>query len=175
MLATLLALCSAPAPRGPAARAASQLLVEQTGQGESQEPGVADDQLCDDVVCAGKAFCYEGVCYCAPGYQPPDCLVDICAGHVNGSDDGCHASEGHGSCVAGKCACNAGWGGDDCALDSCPGHCNGHGACVTGGCACNASWAGDGCDVPPPAPRGAHAAAFLKNTVRRTSCHFVCN
>ena len=97
MLPTLLALWSAPAPRGPAARPASQLLVEQTGQGESQELGAADDQLCDDVVCAGKAFCYEGVCYCAPGYQPPDCLVDICAGHVNGSDDGCHASEGHAS------------------------------------------------------------------------------
>ena len=110
-------------------------LVEQTGPVDA----------CEGVRCSGHAFCFDGVCHCAPGFQPPDCLVDICAGHVNGSELGCHAWASpvpHGFCVDGRCVCNKGWSGDDCGVDSCPGHCGGHGTCVEGVCVCDGNWTG---------------------------------
>ena len=54
------------------------------------EQPVGQGDACDDVRCSGHSYCYEGVCRCAPGFQPPDCVVDVCFGHINGSDRGCH-------------------------------------------------------------------------------------
>ena len=94
-------------------------LVEQTA---------SQSDACDDVRCSGHSYCYEGACHCAPGFQPPDCVVDVCFGHINGSNRGCHAAAlpaPHGTCVEGACVCEPGWAGDDCSQDTCPGQCPG--------------------------------------------------
>ena len=87
--------------------------------------------------CDGRGVCFEGKCFCDPGWEGADCSrASACA-------PGC---EQHGVCEYGVCWCDPGFSGPACDdTIACPGECHGHGTCANAQCYCDDGWRGSDC------------------------------
>ena len=90
--------------------------------------------------CNLRGVCWEGQCFCDPGWDGDDCSVE------QKCKEGC---EEHGVCQYGLCFCDLGWEGPACETAvPCPGDCNGHGTCWHARCECKPGWSGEDCATP---------------------------
>ncbi len=94
--------------------------------------------------CGDHGHCFEGKCYCKPGFTGARCDKKSC-GEFNRCSD-------RGACINYVCKCSPGWCGGECELKACPGGCgvagcSGRGSCVDGTCQCMAGWEGAMCEV----------------------------
>merc|ERR1712196_234227 len=97
--------------------------------------------------CAGgcnppNGHCFNGTCFCKPGFGGDSCDQLICPGNCSNS----------GSCINGQCACASGFTGHDCSLHTCPNECNQRGFCHDGKCECMDGFSGDDCGVEQDKP-----------------------
>jgi len=84
--------------------------------------------------------CFEGRCFCDPGWSGDDCAVEAAC------DADCSS---HGVCAYGVCFCDPGWEGPACdVVVPCPAQCSGHGTCALARCYCDDGWRGADCATP---------------------------
>merc|ERR1712216_117403 len=90
-----------------------------------------------DTDCSGHGYCYNGTCYCRPGWTGMDCATATCM----------NACNYHGTCINMTCQCDEGWTYLDCSQRACPDDCSGNGMCDgwKGECHCYGGYAGDNC------------------------------
>ena len=87
--------------------------------------------------CSGRGVCFDGRCFCDPGYEGADC------GREARCPSGC---ELHGTCAYGVCWCDPGFAGIACeSVFACPNECSGHGRCANARCYCETGWGGVDC------------------------------
>ena len=99
--------------------------------------------------CGGHGVCRWGKCFCAAGFQAPDCRpARPCV-----TDDSGVVCAGNGICTNGTCFCKPGWHGVSCQRGAtCPGNCSRNGFCFNGRCLCDLGFRGPACDDPVPCP-----------------------
>ena len=112
--------------------------------------------------------CFNGTCYCAPGFRGVGCNEPTCFNDCSGN----------GLCSQGVCKCYPGWAGTDCAIKVCPGAvggvpCSAHGSCLAN--AVRAPTAGPASTArsrraPPTARTTATASTAPATAARRAPC-----